>query len=86
MARIIDNIKRHVTSVTEQVYDGKRLVSEHEMTVDEYIEAMLEALYDRYVANMGYRVHMVRDDFLYGKYVGTVYHGNGCKTVYHLHY
>ena len=86
MARIIENIKRHVTSVTEQVYDGRRLIYEHEMDVDEYLEAMFETLYDRYVAQTGNRVHMVRDDFLAGRYVGTVSHGNGCKTVYHLHY
>lgn len=87
MAQVFDNIRKHVTGVTERGFDGKRQTYEHEMTVDEYLDAVLEAFYDHYVIKTGgLRLRMVRSDFLYGKYLATVSHGNGCKVTYELHY
>jgi len=87
VANIIDNIRKHVTGVTERIYDHNRLTHERELTVDEYLDDAFETMYDKYVVETkGLRLRFVRSDFLYGRYLATVSHGNGCKVTYELHY
>lgn len=87
MAMVLDNIRKHVKSVTERVYDRNQLVYEGELTVDEYLDAVFENVYDKHVVgSKNLRLRFVRSDFLYGRYLATVSHGNGCKTTYELHY
>lgn len=87
MAMILDNIRKHVKSVTERIYDHNRLINERELTVAEYLDEVFETVYDKHVVgSKDLRLRFVRSDFLYGRYLATVSHGNGCKTTYELHY
>ena len=83
----LDHIISRCTSVTQEVYDGKVLKYSDELTPEEYVALMAGHLYDKHVAGYkGLRLRMVTDHYLGVHYVGTVSHGNGCKTVYTIHY
>lgn len=87
MARVLDNIRSNVTTVTKRIYDGKFFMYEFELSVDEYLDEVLEALYDKHVVGTkGLRLRMARNDFLYGSYLATVSNGNGCRVTYQLNY
>jgi len=86
MALVIDNIRSHVTSVTKRIYRDDQLTFEREISVDEYLDEVLEELYDKYVVKYkGTRLRFNQSHYLYGKYLAAVYGDKGCKTEYELH-